>query len=273
MAYKTRIIGVSGKKQSGKDTLCRYLQALYYVNTKNREYGFRQNTVGIISFMLDSHRADNPHDLEDWCPVYSFAAPIKDLICMRILNIPENQLYGPDKQKNSSTQYCWENMPYDIRQRYSKETKESTSGITVNEHGDDIEMYQTVVKSRTGLMNAREVMQVVGTDIFRKMFSDNVWVDSTINEIYRQSPPIAFICDVRFKTEVDAIVNAGGYIIRLERKISDDDHVSEIDLDNYDFSKFDNRCLSIDNSNLSIEQKNQIAEKWFSKIIESYPIS
>jgi hypothetical protein len=105
-------------------------------------------------------------------------------------------------------------------------------------------------------MTAREVMQFVGTDIFRNIYS-NVWVDATIRKIQEETPELALICDCRFPNEVSGIQDAGGKVIRLTRNSgSDDCHSSETALDeaNYDWSNFD---AVIDNAGMSLAEQNK----------------
>lgn len=105
-------------------------------------------------------------------------------------------------------------------------------------------------------MTAREVMQYVGTDVFRKI-QNNVWAGATINKIQLEKPNLAIIADCRFPNEVDAIKNANGLVIKLTRNPHNSDHASEValDSDRYDPNKFD---LVIDNQHLTINEQNSI---------------
>lgn len=146
--------------------------------------------------------------------IYNFADPLKKDICINILGLTYDQCYGTDEQKNTITDIEWEDKK----------------------------------------LTAREVMQFVGTDIFRKM-KNNIWADATIAKIKKEKPNLAIIADCRFPNEVDAIKNAGGIVIKLTRNPFDSDHASEtaLDPDNYDQSNFD---FVLDNKNLSIEDQN-----------------
>ena len=148
--------------------------------------------------------------------IYNFADPLKQDICMNILGLSYEQCYGDDMDKNTLTPNYWEGKQ----------------------------------------LTAREVMQVVGTDIFRKM-QRNVWVDATINKIKRENPQLAIIADCRFPNEVDAVKCAGGVVIKLTRNLYNSDHDSEValDSDRYDQSNFD---LIVDNRNLGIREQNQL---------------
>ena len=104
---------------------------------------------------------------------------------------------------------------------------------------------------------ARELMQYVGTEFFRKIYP-NVWADATIRKIKQESSHTAIITDCRFPNEVDAIKNAGGKVIRLSRNSDNKDaHSSEIalDKDKYDWANFD---AIIENESISVGEQNKI---------------
>jgi|688.fasta_scaffold420368_1 hypothetical protein len=147
--------------------------------------------------------------------IYNFADPLKQDICINILGLTKDQCYGTDDQKNELVDCYWDNKQ----------------------------------------LTAREVMQMVGTDMFRKM-QNNVWSGATIRKIQKEQSPIAIIADCRFPNEVEAIKNAGGTVIKLTRNPYNSDHSSEtaLDPDKYDPSSFD---LVIDNVDMTIEQQNQ----------------
>ena len=152
------------------------------------------------------------------CEIYNFADPLKT-ICMDILGLTYDQCYGNDNNKNEIVNCVWPDKPY----KY---------------------------------MTAREVMQYVGTDIFRKI-QKNVWSEAIIRKIQKENKNIALIADCRFPNEVEAVKKAGGLVLKLKRNLYNSTHESEkaLDEDRYDSSNFD---LVIDNSDMEIGRKNQI---------------
>ena len=146
--------------------------------------------------------------------IYNFADPLKRDICMNILGLTENQCYGSDMHKNAPTNITWDGKN----------------------------------------LTAREVMQIVGTDIFRKL-KHNVWADATIIKINNEKPSLALIADCRFPNEVEAVQKAGGLVVRLTRKPYHSDHPSETALepDNYDWNNFD---IVFNNDNMSLLEQN-----------------
>lgn len=150
--------------------------------------------------------------------IYNFADPLKQDICMNILGLTYDQCYGSDDKKNESTKCYW------------PDTQKP--------------------------MTAREVMQYVGTDVFRKI-QKNVWADATITKILQDKYKLALIADCRFPNEVEVVKQAGGMVIKLTRNLYHSDHDSEkaLDYDRYDHSRFD---LVLDNTNLSIRDQNNL---------------
>jgi hypothetical protein len=111
---------------------------------------------------------------------------------------------------------------------------------------------------RGGYMTGREVLQYIGTEVFRKMYGD-VWVDSCIRQIEAENPALAIITDCRFPNEVLGTQRAGGQVIRYTRDIFDGDpdvHESEnaLNPDVFDFNKFD---AVIDNGKMTRQQQNK----------------
>lgn len=155
--------------------------------------------------------------------IYNFADPLKKDICINILGLTAEQCYGSDDNKNSVTHIEWEGRK----------------------------------------LTAREVMQIVGTDIFRNMYN-NVWVNATINKILREQPKLAIIADCRFPNEVEAVQDAGGMVVKLNRNPHNSDHPSETALDaaNYSPNHFD---LVVYNGSMSIEDQNNLITKFLQK--------
>jgi hypothetical protein len=185
---------------------------------------------------------------------YCFANKIKQDICIDILGLNEKQCYGTETEKNSLTRYKWEDLPH-------------YESIPWNEHPIDSVGGKARWKP-TGFMSARNLMQEVGTGIFRRM-NNNVWVDALLKQIENDIVDIAVICDMRFANEVEAVQAFGGKVIKLTRDIGGaDQHGSEreLDSDKFDQKKFD---AIIDNHNLDIDKTNKVVaatlDKWIHK--------
>lgn len=87
-------------------------------------------------------------------------------------------------------------------------------------------------------MSARQILQVVGTDMFRKTFDENFWVKVGLKNIQKLNKAgyNIVVSDCRFPNELATIKDLGGKAIKIVRigQISDDDHASETSLDSYE---------------------------------------
>ena len=236
---RTQILGFAGRKQAGKDTACNFILA-----TKIAELGIckssrltKDGTIEVtdifdespsgkdwISFTSPDVDIDNLFDNElgKYIKIYSFAYKLKQL-CVDILGLDEKLVFGNDKQKNTQTHIEWKTV------KGSSNTNK----------------YMTV----------REVLQYVGTDMFRGL-DPSVWVNACLNQIKSEQPELALVSDVRFENEVRAIQSAGGFVVGLNRnpfKQETDQHVSEVSAQ---------KCLDlcdtiIKNDTLSIPEQNK----------------
>jgi hypothetical protein len=141
-------------------------------------------------------------------------------LCIDILGLTNQQCYGSDTDKNELVDCYWDNKQ----------------------------------------LSAREVLQMVGTDMFRSLKHD-VWSEATIRKIKKDNYALAIIADCRFPNEVETIKKAGGFVIKLDRNPFNSNHSSEtaLDANNYDQSNFD---LIIENNAISISEQNQLVHKF-----------
>jgi hypothetical protein len=81
----------------------------------------------------------------------------------------------------------------------------------------------------------RRLLQVFGTDVGRKMFNENFWVDIALAGLHDKHRVV--ISDVRFPNEADAIKKLGGQVWRINRHnhAPVNGHKSEHAMDNYMF--------------------------------------
>jgi len=258
----SQIIGFAGKKQSGKNTACNFILA-----TKLAELGVcdvsRITDEGEVEVTdILGERIDAPdkgwipfkppyvdveklfeNELGSFIRLYALADSLKE-VAISVLGLKREQAFGTDEDKNSKTSLRWQDMPGIITQAELKKkgfNKKQAELLGLSVH-------------RAGYMTAREVLQYVGTDIFRKMNS-NVWIDTLFRNIEEEDSEVALVSDVRFENEIKGIQERGGFVIGLTRDPYEkqDRHASEAEIEN---------CLglcnvTIDNTTLSIPEQNE----------------
>lgn len=147
---------------------------------------------------------------------FVFAKPIKDF-CINALGLTHAQMYGTNEERESITKWSWGGIGKNIRLKYGK--KESD------------------------FLTAREVLQVVGTDIMREQFNQRVWADAGIRQALDSPNQCCVLTDARMKNELEAGLELADaaqnflkpIIIRTYRKTGlVDGHLSETDLDCFD---------------------------------------
>jgi hypothetical protein len=180
----TCVIGLCGKKQSGKNTFAKIA----------KEYAL---VVGEVA-LADA--------LKDFCSAYLGIAP---KLC-----------YGTDKDKNTIV---------------------GEWGSVFAEH-----IYKEFKKEWIAPLTVREVLQVVGTEIFRRNFTEDFWINILMRKIesMKKERPYDFILitDVRFPNEVLALKARQNKVVRLYRDTGCTDtipHASELAMDSIDPKLFD----------------------------------
>ena len=73
--------------------------------------------------------------------------------------------------------------------------------------------------------NMRSILQTFGTDVMQRFCGKRIWVDLVLKE------DNLIISDVRFQHEVDAILEKGGFVIKLKSNFKEDNHISESGID------------------------------------------
>jgi hypothetical protein len=126
------LIAFSGKKMSGKGTLCKFL-------IRNRGILFEKLGYG--------------HQGQSWrtpsITIFPMAGPLKAM-CINILGLEEAQVYGTNEQKDTLTRYRWQDLPHYATFRQTRFDGEEVP---------------------SGPMTGRQVMQHVGT-MFRMLHKD-----------------------------------------------------------------------------------------------------
>jgi len=266
----TKILALSGRKQSGKNTAANYIIGTYLAALQIVQGSITVHpdtgALWITDFLGDPEVAGeldmdrkNPYAvamfdkyINPYVKQYSFADLLKQEVCVNILGLTSDQCYGTNEQKNTPTHLKWEDMPGIITDKTMDYMDYDGKGL-----GDYHLKALRLTEHAEGPMTGRDVMQYVGTDLFRKMYY-NVWATATLNKILRDDSSLAVITDCRFPNEVEAVQKAGGKVVRFTRDLFDkeDVHASETALDpeNFDNNKFD---FVIDNAKMTIREQNE----------------
>jgi hypothetical protein len=110
----------------------------------------------------------------------SFAAPLKDAAAV-IFNWPRNMLEG-----DTNISRLW---------------REKKDEYWSNKFGYDF--------------TPRLALQLMGTEVGRKVFHEDLWIISLLNRAQGQENVV--VTDVRFKNEVKTIRKHGGFVVRVKR--------------------------------------------------------
>lgn len=243
----TKILAFSGKLGSGKSSSSNFLHSLafmYVLGLTDHAYvGENGNLVVRTAEGDDSEVNLNSKHPEvvsflservwPFIKNYSCADYLKR-ICIDVLGLDENLVYGSQEDKKTLTHLQWEDMPTFEKETATPKTGKGKVGIHV----------------KTGKMTVRDVLEYVGTELFRKMYN-NCWAEALVKSIKRDRPAFAIVDDVRFVNEVEAIQKAGGKVIRLTlttEEAAGNTHDSNVQLDS--FTGFD---YVLDNQTMSME--------------------
>lgn len=225
------MIGISGKKRSGKNTCANHIAASFLKRNGNIK-DFKINELGLIEARKNDHYFTidegefNKYFNNVGVKIYSFADPLKQF-CIETFLITHNQAYGTEKEKNTITQI------------------------------------KSIINGQ--YLTSRQLMQEFGTNICRKM-CENCWVNATINKIKKESPKLGIVSDIRFPNEVEAINQVGGKTIRLLRNMAGkDEHSSETVLDDFPKDKF---SLVIDNRNMNVDEQCEFTKPYIDQWLD-----
>lgn len=256
------IIGIAGRKQSGKTTVSNYLHG-HEMKLHDVVKDFSINNLGnlVVNYVQfdDKGKEDEGSAVFDlwqqsddfmnyaqrfiWPLIrgYNFADSLKE-ICMNLFGLSYDQVYGTDSNKNTITNLLWENMPGVMTPlEWSRRQDGVIAGYNQHPEFFDIQLNE-------GPMTARQFMEYFGTDVMKKMYG-KVWINNCLNRINHDQSPIAIISDCRFIDEVEEVKNAGGVVINLTRNTQNGSHKAETDLDNY--KHFD---AEIDNQDMTVQE-------------------
>lgn len=228
-----RIIGIAGKKSSGKDASARFIAGINLVvhNYIDEFHSLIDGSLEIKGKKFNDVNLIAPN----FCRVYHFADYLKQ-ICHDLFGIDYTHL---NVNKTNVTKMMWSSLPGVVTNR---EVFMSVQKF-LEKKQELIGPHYTIpiIFHEEGWVTVRDFLQYLGTNIFRKI-SSNCWINALKNKMEQDNVPLSIIADARFINELDFIKSSGGLCIKLTRGISDDQHPSE-----NDFLLFDKWDAVIDN--------------------------
>lgn len=216
---KLTIVGIKGFKGSGKDTIASMISYILHDGIMKATYDkwlFYHKNGLIENNEIIIHFADKlKEDIAGFCNI--------DRKLLDKQEIKENYYYnfktGIVSTSTKEVLYVIDNWN-DAILKY-----------------DDLASY-LVLYSNNVSIKIRVLLQYYGTNIIRNHFWKEAFIRYTMNKAFdiRNSKGQCIIADARFDDECKAIKYYGGKIIRVDRKSSNDNHISEqirIDEDDY----------------------------------------
>jgi len=239
------VVAVAGPKGAGKTSLCRLLAATYARFLKQSpcsdHHAGSWVVEGLSQYPGQAHEKvilncgdgkNIPFTIDhSVARIISFASPLKQ-IAVNILGIDSSLVYGDDVQKSAPTDYMWEKQHFWVRwinsptRRLSRLMDGECIGLessTVADITSEHQLWEMCASQamkpeglRCGNMSVREILQILGTDVFRNTFDHHVWIRALEREVINSGSSLVLIDDVRFDGELEAIARLGGVVVRLE---------------------------------------------------------
>lgn len=207
---KVTIVGIKGFKGSGKDTVASMISYILH--------------DGIMKASYDTWLLYHKNDfIENDEIIIHFADKLKDDI---------SEFCGIDR-KLLDKQEIKENYYYNFKTGIvSTNIKDAT--YVVDNCNDAILKYNDlssylVLYNNNVSIKIRVLLQYYGTNIIRNHFWREAFIRYTMNKAFdiRNSKGQCIISDARFEDECMAIKYYGGKIIRVDRRVNNDNHESE----------------------------------------------
>lgn len=202
---KVTIVGIKGFKGSGKDTVASMISYILHDGIMKVNYdtwllyhknGFIENDEIIIHF------ADKlKDDISEFCGI--------DRKLLDRQEIKENYYY---------------NFKTGIVSTNIKDADYVINNVLEFDNLSTLLLLNTNVS-----IKIRTLLQYYGTNVIRNHFWDNAFVHYTINKAFdiRNKLGQCIIADARFDNEYNVIKVCGGKIIRVDRRVNNDNHESE----------------------------------------------
>lgn len=202
---KVTIVGIKGFKGSGKDTVASMISYILH--------------DGIMKANYDTWLLYHKNEfVENDEIIIHFADKLKDDIA-GFCNIERKLL---DKQEIK------ENYYYNFKTGIVS-TNIKDADYVIN-NALEFDNLSTLLLLNTNVsIKIRTLLQYYGTNVIRNHFWHDAFINYTINKAFdiRNKLGQCIIADARFDNECNAIKECGGKIIRVDRRVNNDNHESE----------------------------------------------
>jgi hypothetical protein len=239
-----RIVGIAGSAKAGKTSAANYIVGhsmvesgaidRFELDDKGRlliEADVIQESGAILRDMVpfSCKNTERDPEFEVWArdhlwpntKIYSLADPLKYWL-IDTFGLTYEQCFGSDKYSN--TNITWEQVAF----------------LPLPEG----------LREKTGLMVAREVMEVFGT-CFTRQVNEKAYITAALLRVKHDQPQLAIIDDVRADFEAELIQEAGGIIVQLTRGL--EKNLSEKTVDNIKPDiLIDNKKMTMDETHLAL---------------------
>lgn len=218
---KPIIIGINGKRQSGKDTIANMIAYIHNVGVTTANY--KEWITNKVS-NKDRLKRKSVH----------FADALKDCVSA-IYNIPREYLDNEYYKDNSF--FCIDNYKfYDCKDVINHQEVYDIIEYNDIRYGFTFALRILKNSNKLHVIKVRTILQYFGTDVCRYYLGDDIWVRSTISKAVEiaEIQGICIIPDIRFENEAKVIQQHSLYggvikVIRNNNKLNDDNsrHISE----------------------------------------------
>ena len=258
------IIGISGKKQSGKDTVAKIIQG-FDIWKKNLAL---QTEYPLSNVFVRAYVLNRVSIYVSYWQVKKFASTLKEIVSILTGFKVEDLEKEEVKNSNLFLSYKLLNKKANTFEVFAsmEDLVERLNHLrTVYLDVYSAEEVSNLFVQETVSVTPRLLLQTIGTDIVRAINPD-IWVNALMSEykekfisggignFHAPRPnykslgyPNWIITDMRFPNEVKAIKKKDGIIIRINRESDNNsNHFSEIALDDYedfDYTIDNNNCI------------------------------
>ena len=251
------IIGISGKKQSGKDTVAKIIQGFdIWKRNLALQTEYPLSNTFVRAYVLNRVRIYVSH----W-QVKKFASTLKEIVSIltgfKVEDLEKEEVKNTNLflsykllNKKANTFEIFASME-DLVERLNH-LRTVYLDVYSAEEVNDLFVQETIS------VTPRLLLQTIGTDIVRTINPD-IWVNKLMNDYISYADAISgnseikklypnfIITDMRFPNEVKAVKKKDGIVIRINRESDyNSNHSSEIALDdyeNFDYTIDNNNCI------------------------------